>query len=61
MGSNDIGHDRTQVVQQDIGLLVPVRVELHPTLLHEHATEAFEWIKAVSAEVASEFALHFAS
>ena len=52
MRSEQIGGQRAQVVQQDRRLLVPVGIELHPSLLHEHAAEVPGRIERVAREIA---------
>jgi hypothetical protein len=51
-GAEDIGSERAHIVQQDGGLFVPVRIQLHAPLLHQHATEVLRRVEAVTRKIA---------
>jgi hypothetical protein len=48
----EYGRSQTsKYVQLDIGLLVPIRIQLHAALLHDHATEMLDWVEAFASVV----------
>src|SRR5262249_10305334 len=59
--SDQIRRQRPQVMKQNRSLLVPVCIQQHSSLLHQHAGIMFvliESIESVACEIASVFALH---
>jgi hypothetical protein len=46
-------------VPKNRDLLIPIRIELDPALLHQHAAEMPKWVIGVTAKVAPEFASRF--
>src|SRR5579863_9954352 len=51
MWTDQVGSQRLQVVQQYGGLLVPVGIQLDPSLLHEYARELLKRIESVARQV----------
>src|SRR5215813_9598703 len=50
--SDDVGGFSASAMRDDVVLLVPVGVELHPSLLHAHAAEMLACIECVAAAIA---------
>lgn len=49
--SDQIACERSQIVIDDIVALVPVRIELHPPLLHQYAAILVPCVEGVAGEI----------
>lgn len=52
VGADEVLHQNPQVTQQNRGLLVEVRIDLYPPLLHQHPAEMPGGIESVACEIA---------